>query len=270
MLCFTTGCASWYTEKRVITPAFGDLQAIADDQGGGRGRRGLGDGMPGRGPQVGFAILLAEFEGGTHQKKAQRLSQRLVIEALMKDVWVQTDESRSRVLRGHYPAPDVDAAVHDLQEVRAAIINGSSPYQDAGMIALGGDGLATSDPFDLRNYPGAYSLQIGFYDRDFGQEFRQAAIDAASVMREEGEQVFFYHGPNMSMVCIGLFDNSDVQQHVQKLSNGDQIIATTYSERVQAYRRKYPYNLGNGNALVGRVDSGADAPLQSFLVGPIK
>src|SRR5207249_754255 len=62
-----------------------------------------------------------------------------------------------------------------------------------------------------------YTLQVGVYGRrdlehpseaDLAEE-RRAAEEAAFRLRQEGELAFYYHGPQMSTVSVGVFDQTD-------------------------------------------------------------
>ena len=110
---------------------------------------------------------------------------------------------------------------------------------------------------DLRNHPGAYTLQIGFYDEQFGDQFRQAAQEAAQVLRNDGHEAYFYHGPHRSMVTVGLFTENDfVQDGVQSV----------YGPRIRELQQKHPYNLGNGRTLIQKVAGENLGEQPSFIV----
>ena len=116
--------------------------------------------------------------------------------------------------------------------------------------------------YDLKNVPRdrskLYTLQIGFYDTEFGDDFRQAAEKAAAALREEGEEAYYFHGPQRSSFTIGAFgkDAATINE-----STGEPV----YSAQVQALQQKYPYNLANGRTLNER-RGGVVTPQPSFLV----
>lgn len=258
------GCESWY-RQRIVHDSFADLREMAGQQRQINTHKGDPQGAAKR---KGYAILIQEFEGPHHARRADRLVQRLVTEAHAPDLWVQTldDRGLSRVLRGVYPTPDVDLAVQHLRQTRMLMINGARPYQKAGMVSLAQDGLATGDPFDLRQHAGKMSVQIAYYDAQFGADFRKAAEQAVHALRDDGVSAFFYHGPNLSMVCIGVFDENDRIQQEQRTSDGKTIVSATYSDRVRLVRQKFPYNLGNGRQMLVKNPDGSQTPMASFLV----
>jgi len=110
---------------------------------------------------------------------------------------------------------------------------------------------------NLRPHAGMFSLQIGFYDDRFGQGYRRAAEEAAAVLREQGHEAYFYHGPHRSMLTVGLFAEGDFVQRNQRQAYGPRIIAV---------QETFPHNLGNGRTLVEKAKDGSTREQPSFLV----
>jgi len=96
-------------------------------------------------------------------------------------------------------------------------------------------------PLDLRQHTGMYTLQIGVYDREYGQGYQRAAEQAVAVLREQQEQAFYYHGPHRSMVTIGLFTDDDFVIQEGRWS---------YGSSIRALQERFPYNLRNGLTMV--------------------
>jgi len=115
------------------------------------------------------------------------------------------------------------------------------------------------DPLNLRRYPGMYSLQIAVYDKDYGPNFRDAAEQAARTLRKQGQEAYYYHGPNRSMVTLGLFDYDTAFDSVPGRQD-------TYSQRVRALQEKYPHNLLNGRTIIEKSPGKPDSIQPSFLV----
>ena len=70
-------------------------------------------------------------------------------------------------------------------------------------------------------------------------EFRKHAELAVTTLRREGEQAFYYHGPTGSMVTVGLFGQDDF----------DPQAAGVESPMLKQVRKRYPYNLLNGQGM---------------------
>ena len=211
----------------------------------------------------GGAILLDEFDGFDERNRAMNMMRRLDRETNMPGLWLRQADGKVQLLRGQYASVDAEAAQRDLRQTRLTTLDGQALYENVRLIDLvtGRDAVAAAN--DLRRHSGKYTLQIGYYDEASGADFRAAAEKAAAVLREEGEQAFYYHGATMSLVTVGLFDESDIVQTTQTLPDGQVVIGQTYSERVQRLRERYPYNLGNGMTLMDRA-TGSEQP--SFLV----
>jgi len=248
-------------EERIVRDSFTDLRDLAGSQNRQRTTRGM------MAQSGGWTILLAEFEGSNRDRRAEQLVQRLTHEAFVGDLWLDSGDGKTRVLRGVYPGPDSEMAQYDLLRTQHITINGSQPYTHARLVPLGHDGSVAGDSdYDLRRYSGRLSLQIGYFDEAMGPTFRKAAEEYVKTLRSEGEEAYFYHGPNMSHVTIGLFGEEDRLQRVMRTPEGHDLIMTDYSPRVRELQRRYPYNLGNGHTMLARTEDGASVPLESFLV----
>lgn len=229
----TLGC----TYERVVVDHWAPLQNISDSSPAGSPARGAS-----KIEHAGWSILLERFEGKKHRDRADRYARRLAESHHIPDVWVFEREDKSHVMRGRYVEPTIDAAVRDLRQTRLLQIDGERVFRGADLISLiSGGGGEASGPLDLRQHVGSYTLQIGFYDSDFGPDFRKAAEKAAKALRDDGDEAFFYHGPNRSLVTVGIFTDDDFI-----FVGGVQ----DYGPRILEIQKKYPYNLGNGVTLI--------------------
>lgn len=240
-------------EERVVRDDFSLLRELANNEGG----KSQPEVSTQSADPAGYAILLRSFEGSKRYREARSLAHRLTSELLIPDVWVHEEGKTVMVFRGRYPEPTVDAAVRDLRQTRMIQINNERPFVGAGLVSLDvAQGTGVGGKFDLRRHRGMYSLQIGFYDREFGAEFRQAAEKAAKVLRDEGHEAYYYHGRSLSLITIGLFTDKDLV-YVDKVAN--------YGPRVKELQAKFPYNLANGLTIVNTVN-GTKITQPSFLV----
>lgn len=165
-----------------------------------------------------------------------------------------------QVIYGSYPSSGDRQAVRDLDRIRSVeLANGRRPYADAFMKPPADSTLHGSNAeYDLRNAKeifgedaAKYTLQIGAYGRDDERppsqsdlaEFRKAAESATAQLRSEGELAFYYHGPTMSLVTVGVFNERD---HTP--SGGTAI----ESAELRDARRRHPHNLFNGKGITER------------------
>jgi hypothetical protein len=217
---------------------------------------------PGEAAPDGYAIFLANFEGGDRQSKADAYVRRVVSQTRFPDVWVKAVGNRVVVYRGRYSDPLQSAAVQDLDQTRLALVDGDNAFATAAIVPLGEGFEAVTGRYDLRQHSGMYSLQIGYFDEQYGPDFRKAAEKAVDRFREQGEDAFYYHGPNISMITIGLYTIDDVQQEVTKQADGTDVIQPVYSERVLEVQRRYPFNVPNGHVPEQAVAAGPGAELE--------
>ena len=179
----------------------------------------------------------------------------------LPDVWFRDEGTRTVIYRGRYAAPNSQIARDDLEQTRKVALDGKQVFGAAVLVPIAaGPQAATApqSPWDLRQFPGMYTLQIGFYDADYGKDFRAAAEEAVRVLRGDGQEAYYYHGPNRAMVCVGLFTDQDFVQDVQG--------GMAYGPRVRQLQEHFPYNLGNGVTLLQQRPGQQPTPQPSFLV----
>ncbi len=173
------------------------------------------------------------------------------------------------VVYGRYSDPGSEEAQADLSRIREMRVQGRAPFARAIMMPVDRGPRAGSQSVDsrlarndLRNAKklfgadAVYTLQIGVYAREDKQRptaedlaaFRKAAEDAVARLRREGEQAFYYHGPNGSMVTVGIFNDSDLDTSVTP---------PIESARLKAARAKHPNNLLNGRGVREMVRNGS-------------
>lgn len=167
---------------------------------------------------------------------------------------IRPDPSRPPMLVfGRYADPLSARARADASRIRAIEVDGKTPFSGAVLVR-------ESDPtpttgrlarYDLRNAKSlfgrdaVYTLQIGVYAREDDRRptrddlasFRRSAEQAVEALRREGEQAFFYHGPNGSMVTVGVFSEDDIDLTV---------VPEIESPRLRDVRSRHPHNLLNG------------------------
>lgn len=251
LVLFVTGCA---TETRVVRDGWGPLRDLQDNQQRDRGGAKAQE----------YAILLRSFEGDKRLAEAKDLLLRLQREAGWHDVWLDKRDDKVLALRGHYPMPDVDDATRNLSQSRDLMLDGQQVFAEARVISLSGPGgegqgdtqKATTNPWDAAQFVGMYTLQIGFYDEAFGPTFRKAAEEAVKVLRGDGEQAYFYHGPNRSLITLNLFTDDDF---------GLENKVTAYGPAMRALQERFPYNLANGVTII-ETRRGVRTEQPSFIV----
>ncbi|MEX0776945.1 MAG: hypothetical protein WD042_14665 [Phycisphaeraceae bacterium] len=239
--------------RRVVYDGWGPMRAMAEEN---RPRRDQRDEPVETGE--GYAILIQRYEGQSRWNQSTELVRRLSREAGINDTWIKDTGVTTVVLRGRYPAPDVDQAAADLAQIRKLKLDGVPSFATAQLVPLAnptGKANAISE-WDVAQYAGMYTLQIGFYDEHYGKNFRKAAEEQVRKLRGEGEQAYYYHGPNRSLVTLELFSDEDFVLQGQQWAYGPRIIEL---------QKRYPHNLGDGRKIIDMVD-GKPQEQRSFLV----
>ena len=101
---------------------------------------------------------------------------------------------------------------------------------------------AVAGPYDLRQFPGMYTLQVEVYDDQIGDGYQEVADDRVRTLRDEGEEAYCYHGPFRSQVTVGLFSHDEAF-----VPHG---MTEAYSPAVKKLQEQHPLNLYNGRTMI--------------------
>ncbi len=102
---------------------------------------------------------------------------------------------------------------------------------------------------------GQYSLQIAvFYNSEQMRQRKSAAEQYCQLLREQGEEAYYYHGEQNSIVCVGAFPASAIEsvKRTNPLTGSVEFSAKIVDERMLALQRKYPHNTHNGHIFYER------------------
>lgn len=220
--------------------ASGEVSFFGNGGGGDEQSRGDGDG-DGR-----WAIALGRFEGQGHPQQAKQAARQLSGAAEFADVWVADEGDQSLVYHGRYGDRGSRQAQRDLRRWRSLQQRGMVPAEVVMLVPLIDRAEGANPEHNLRNVKrneenAEYTLQIGFYDNRFDGEFRKAAEEAAAKLREEGHRAFYYHGPNRSMVTVGVFNSDAVWVGKDGLPQ--------FNDQIKRLQKEFPHNFGNGREL---------------------
>lgn len=193
-----------------------------------------------------WTICLKPLTGPDARLRAQQELERLSRLPGLDSAFILERADRVIICIGQVASPTSAEAESLLARVRALREQGVRPFPTAFFIPPTGG--ATSD-LDLRSAPATYgesalyTLQVGAYGRADGKpptekdvaEARQKAEQAASQLRQQGELAFYYHGPSMSMVTVGVFGTRDIGE--------------SFSTDLRALMERFPHNLYNGQGI---------------------
>lgn len=195
-----------------------------------------------------WTIVLAAFRGEQAAEAARQAQARVVSEGGLQNTRIEQRGEAILLTLGRFDGPEDPRVAAELKRVRETKIRDLNPFEQA-LLTPPQATAGTNPEYDLLNVrqiygPGyIYTLQIGSYGRADGRpatdseraEARRAAERAVATLRSEGEQAFYFHGPNYSSVTVGLFraEEVDPQTGLRSLA----------LDNLQA---KFPYNLLNG------------------------
>jgi hypothetical protein len=123
------------------------------------------------------------------------------------------------------------------------------PFQLATMETLP-LGRGSHPEWLLSDAPGYYSLQVAvFYNTGEMRRRKYAAEEYCKLLREQGEQAYYDHGPVNSSVCIGVFPEEAIQtfQEQDPLTGIIRVTSKMVDQRLIALQRRFPFNLHNGS-----------------------
>lgn len=198
--------------------------------------------------QGAWTIVLAAFRGEQAVEAAQQAQARVVSEGGLRDARIEQRGEAVLLTLGRFDGPEDPEVAAELKRVREIEIRNLKPFEQA-LLTPPQATTGTNPEYDLLNVrqmygPGyIYTLQIGSYGRADGRpatdsersEARRAAERAVATLRSEGEQAFYFHGPNYSSVTVGLFRAEEVDPQTG-----------LRSPAFYDLQAKFPFNLLNG------------------------
>lgn len=199
--------------------------------------------MPTFSSASGWGIELATFSGRRRFSQANQLVTFLKEKTVIDDAWINDMGTHVAVLRGRFESPDAQVAQELLHQTRELTIDSSKRFEKAQLVPFGKATQSAVMASDLAQFVGmeGYTLQVAVFDSAGGPRYREAAEAYCRQLREKNEQAYYYHGPNRSMVTIGLFNESDMVQ-VGPLKQ--------YGPRIREVQQRFPHNLVNGSTVV--------------------
>jgi hypothetical protein len=221
----------------------------------------------GGGADTAWSIVIFSAVGDTMDQDAQKALEKVRTVGGLPQAYMERRGKSLIVAYGKYPSADAPQAQQDLKRIQGLKVNEDTPFAAAVLAPPVFDSLPGSIPeYDLstlkqrRGKAAMYTLQVGAYARMDGKEpsqqdlasFRSAAEKAVVELRREGEEAFYHHGRNMSVVTVGVFGDKDVNP----------VVAGQDSMIVTMARKRHPLNLVNGQGVKVRTRGQAEAQLQ--------
>lgn len=214
------------------------------------GRPGAGADIPDAAATELWTIILAGFRGEDRQAQAAAALSQIRTAYGQPGAYIEHRGPNTVVAVGGFADPGSAEARGELERLRAYTVQGERPFAGAFLAPPFSVDLGSRPEYNLltakKQYgeEALYTLQIAAYGRDDLArpteadlaESRRAAEEAAATLRRDGELAFYYHGPNRSMVTIGVFDLADFDPQTPSYQ----------SKRLMDARKRFPDNLYNG------------------------
>ncbi len=247
ILLVLTGCEP---EIRVVRSSWDDFPADPKPRQNAQGNGGQQNDT--------WSIQVAEFTGRDRIENARESIEQIRSSAAVAELWIEDTGEVASVFQGRFNSASDPLIRPTLSRIQSVQINDKKPFKDAQLVPLAGTGRVISDPLDLAQFVGYYSLQIGFYDKNYDGDFRAAAEEAVRTLREEGYEAYYYHGPFRSIIAIGVYS---YEQAFVSAGTHD-----TYAPCIRELQEKFPYNLGNGVTLIQKQNGQVIGEQRSSLI----
>lgn len=225
-----------------------DAPKVFPKDGGRPGRPEINPSRPGDSSEEGtWTIVLGAFRGPDADELARLGLEKVQRVAGVTNAFIDRRVHSTIIAVGRYVTPASKEAEEDLKRIREIVAEGGRPFARAFLApperasAGGRPEYNLSSAHQQFGKAAKYTLQVGAYgppnptDKPTEQqrgEAMKAAESAAEQLRRDGELAFYYHGPNLSMVTIGVFD--------------DDALKAPESLDLTALKKRFPNNLYNG------------------------
>jgi hypothetical protein len=167
-----------------------------------------------------WTILCREIGGPGHVERSRQLKDDLVKTTAMRDWHLLHREDGSLLYYGYYRNYTDAKAKSDRQKIDSMVDQqGSRPFRLAHFTPLDAADPDGPPEWNLANAKGFWSLQIAVYKDS--PERKQYALDAVKAARQQGVEAYYFHGENMSLVCVGTWPREAVRTADEGVRAGD-------------------------------------------------
>lgn len=174
-----------------------------------------------------YTIYCQTISGGNHVAQAKQTKQNLIETSGMKDWYVVHGEQESTLYYGFYRSADAaDPDGRRARDERARLdamtdAAGDRPFRYSMVVPLNSPDPLAPPEWNLENAPADrfWSLQICAY-KDSPQR-KLMAVESVRDARAMGVEAYYYHGENISHVCIGAWPRSAIREQESDQALGD-------------------------------------------------
>lgn len=223
-----------------------------------------------------YTIFCETFGGPTHIPMAKTAKDKLVRDTGMPDFHVIINEGRSDLCYGYYrevlPERDPKEAARaesDKRRLLAINVNGGPRFRGVTTIALSLPDPEAPPEWNVINSKGYWSVVIAGYT---DPKTRKAdAVDSVRAAREMGVDAYYFHGENVSNVCIGSFPKEAVkaqeESSARSYSESQDLVVLTAQPSPEEERRIKAAN-GDRKVIAPRIEIADKALLDTMKAYP--
>lgn len=211
-----------------------------------------------------YAIRCITLHGPERFRRAEQYAAALKrVHGLRPElVQILSDEDETAVFYGKYrriyESGDTEAykpdSLKDLETIRGLRLEGSEvwPFILAAMDML--PTWRSSRPeWDLTAAEGYWTLHVGvFYNTETMRSRRSAAEEYCRLLREQGEDAYFHHGPAQSSVTVGRFPFGALAEVRREDARAGRMTSRLQpvDPALIELQKRHPFALENGHKMV--------------------
>jgi len=215
--------------------------------GGGGNWRGRSDALAEG--EEGFTILLHAFSGTKHVLTAKYYKEQTEKHTAWRELYVLHKADHSALYWGKYRT--IGGAQRNLKSAKTyKTAQGIQPFVRAIIMPLPGKSPGRPE-WEMKNAKGTYTVLVAvFYnvpEDDFHERKRGAALYCEQ-LRSKGEEAYYKHDPNQSIVTIGSF----APEAIGYKGTGPNRKAFIRDAKIKDIRKRHPHAAVNGNQEIVR------------------
>ena len=167
-----------------------------------------------------WTIYCATLGGPDHMATAKALKKSLIQRTGMREWYLVHEAGQSRLYYGYYrsigdPADPVESARAKADRLKVDELvdgGGERPFRECQFVQLDAPDPESPPEWDITNTPPekVWTLIVAAY-KDHPDR-KQAAVESVRDARARGEEAYFFHGPNVSNVCVGAWTEEAVAE----------------------------------------------------------
>jgi hypothetical protein len=166
-----------------------------------------------------WTIYCMTVPGIGHIERSKALRDQLVRSSGLRDWYVVHNETESTLYHGFYKS--LDRSVKATREKIDAMTDaaGNRPFRNSLIVEVSAPDPDAPPRWNLAGAPPGmmWSLQVAAYADH--PDRKKYAVDAVKGFRASGVQAFYFHGPSVSSVCVGVWPDAAVRGDMEPAFN---------------------------------------------------